>query len=527
MLHNLMNYMPVFPEMFMLIMACAVLLLELYLPVSLKNPVTYFLSQFALVVAFILSLSVFNSSPELLFSNSFILDPIASVLKFFIYLTTFFVFWYSYDYVINRKIPLSEYYVLGLFCVLGMMIAVSAHNFLSLYLGLELFSLPLYAMVAIRRDHRQSIEGSMKYFVMGALASGLLLYGLSLLYGATHSLDIAQVSAFIANTPESARLIMTMGLVFVVAGLAFKIGAAPFHMWVPDVYDGAPTPVTLFIGSAPKIATLGIIIRLLIDAMPNLSVQWQQMLIVAAILSMAIGNIAAIVQTNIKRMLAYSAIAHMGFMSLGLIALTKEGYAAAVFYMIAYALMSLGGFGMLVLFSRAGFDVEKISDLKGLNQRHPWLAFMMLLVMFSMAGIPPTVGFFAKFAVLQALVHVHMTWLVVVALVFAIIGSYYYIAVVKAMYFEAADPLDAADQEILRTHEAKIVAQNDITPLAGNADVLHNHVPLHPISSATTEATRFNLSLSLRIAMTLNGLSMLLLGMFPNSLIALCVSAVA
>lgn len=329
-----------------------------------------------------------------------------------------------------------EYYVLGLFSILGMMVLVSADHLLSLFLGLELFSLPVYAMVALHRDVKACSEAAMKYFVMGAIASGILLYGISMLYGATQTLFIPLIAHTIASTPPSQQLILTFGLVFVVVGVAFKLGAVPFHMWVPDVYEGAPSSVTLFITSAPKIAALGMAVRLLVDAMPGLSQEWQQLLVIIAILSMAVGNLAAVVQSNIKRMLAYSSIAHMGYMTLGLLTATPDGYAAATFYIIAYAIMSLIAFGMILILSKAGFEAEKIDDFRGLNTRNPGLAFLMLLVMFSMAGIPPLVGFMAKVAVLNALIVTHQLWLAVVALLFAIIGAYYYINVVKVMYFE-------------------------------------------------------------------------------------------
>lgn len=475
MLLDLPNFLPVMPEIFMLVMTCIVLLVGLY---SRQQQAVYYLTQLALIGAAALTLQGDQQLPVITLYNMFVLDKLAVLSKLVIYAVSFLSFLYARKYIQVRGISSVEFYVLGLFAVLGMMVMVSAHNLLVLFLGLELLSLPLYAMVAMRRGVGDAAEGAMKYFVMGALASGMLLYGLSMLYGATRTLDIAELSQAIAILSGNQFLIMVLGVVFVVAGLAFKFGAAPFHMWAPDVYQSAPTPVTLFISSAPKIAVLMITFRLLSDAMSGLYIQWQQLFIIVAIVSMGLGNIVAIIQSNIKRMLAYSAIAHMGFVVLGLLAATPEGYAAALFYMIAYAIMSAGAFAVLVMLSSTGIDIEDIDDLRGLNNRNPWLAFMMLIVMFSMAGIPPTVGFFAKLAVLKALVDINMVWLAIVALVFAIIGVYYYIRVVKAMYFDAPE-----------------------TTL--------------PITS----------SFDMRCAVSINALLLLGLGIFPGALIQVCRTA--
>jgi len=342
-------------------------------------------------------------------------------------------------------------------------------------LGLELLSLPIYAMVAMQRKSARCSEAAMKYFVIGGVASGLLLYGISILFGSTGSLDIPHIANAVAQTPIKEQVLLIFGLVFMIVGIFFKLGAAPFHMWAPDVYEGAPTAVTLFLGSAPKIAAFALAIRLLADAMPAISVQWQQVVIVIALTSMAWGNIVAIVQSNLKRMLAYSSIAHMGYMSLGLIAMSASGYSSAMFYILIYAIMSMGAFAILIILSKSGVEVEKISDLKGLNSRNPWLALMMLLLMFSMAGIPPTVGFFAKMGVLEALVSAHLVWLAAVALIFAVIGCYYYLAVVKVMYFEEPE---------------------DYTP--------------------------FTITKDLNIAITVNCVAVLVLGIFPTALIDLC-----
>lgn len=435
----MINLTPAIPELFILIAACIILLVDAF--VGKRLPLlTYILVQLALVIAFILTMLQFNRPVVTTFNGMFVMDNLAIVMKLFIYTFAFIAFIYSRSYLPKINISSGEYFILGLFSVLGMMVIVSAHNFITLFLGLELFSLPLYAMIALRRDSATSTEAAIKYFIIGSLASGMLLYGLSMLYGATKSLDISLVSTAIMQTSVSHEMILIFGLVFVMAGLAFKIGAVPFHMWVPDVYEGASTPVVLFLGTAPKIAGLALILRLLVDAMSGLSIEWQQILIVIAIGSMAWGNLAAIVQTNIKRMLAYSSIAHMGYMSLGLLTASPQGYGAALFYMITYALMTLAAFGLVIIMNNSSYELDKIDDLRGLNSRNPWLALMMLFTMFSLAGVPPIVGFMAKVAVLEALISVNLVWLAAIALLFAIIGAYYYIRVVKVIYFET--PLD-------------------------------------------------------------------------------------
>jgi NADH-quinone oxidoreductase subunit N len=316
-----------------------------------------------------------------------------------------------------------------------MIIVASASHFLTLYLGLELLALSLNAMVAFQRDSAQATEAAMKYFVLGAISSGILLYGMSILYGLTGTLDIAGVRQAVAGMAAD-DVVLIFGLVFVVVGIAFKLGAVPFHMWVPDVYHGAPTSVTLYIGTAPKIAGFALVMRLLVGGLEDLAVSWQDMLTILAVLSMAIGNVVAIAQSNMKRMLAYSSISHMGFFFLGIVSATPNGYSSALFYVLVYAVMSLGAFGMIILLSRSGFEAERLDDFKGLNQRSPWYAFLMLLLMFSMAGAPPTIGFYAKLLVIQAVIEVGMIWLAILAVLFAVIGAYYYIRVVKVMYFD-------------------------------------------------------------------------------------------
>lgn len=486
--------MPALPEIFLLAMICLVLLTDLFanqsklahshhgaeqkITTEKNTRLTYFLTQFTLLVTGLLVIYTFKFPATILFNGNFVWDIVAGVLKLAILLVSMFVFLYSCDYIEEKKIPGGEYFVLGLFSILGMMLLVSSYNLLTLYLSLELTSLPLYALVAIQKDSSEATEAAMKYFVMGALASGILLYGISMVYGAIHSVQITEIATTLFAMPMAQKLLVVFGLVFIVSGVAFKLGAAPFHMWVPDVYQGAPTSVTLFIGSAPKIAAFGMAIRIFVNSFQNLVVQWQEILIIVAVLSIAIGNLVAIVQSNLKRMLSYSAIAHIGYMTLGLLAATTNGYAAALFYIIIYALMSTGAFAILVLLSKKGLEVEKISDLRGLNAKNPWLAFMMLLIMFSMAGIPPTAGFFAKLGVLLALIEVHKIWLATLALVFAIIGAYYYLNVVKVMYFEEPE-----------------------------------------------QAVPTIIPLNVKVAITINGLAILLLGMFPGALLDACRSA--
>jgi NADH-quinone oxidoreductase subunit N len=378
------------------------------------------------------------------FSRMFVVDQMAAVLKIAILASVGVLLVYSREYLEARKLFTGEFILLLLFATLGMMVMVSSNHFVMLYLGLEIMSLSIYAMVALNRDSATSTEAAMKYFILGALASGLLLYGMSMIYGATGSLDINTV----ANTIEFSRannMLVTFGVVFVVAGLAFKLGAVPFHMWVPDVYEGAPTPMTLLIGSAPKIAAFGFIIRILSDGLGGAFKDWQGMLVILAVASLAVGNIIAIAQTNIKRMLAYSTISHMGFLLLGFLSGTAVGYAASMFYIITYALTSLAAFGFIMLLSRAGFEAENIEDFKGLNKRSPWFALLVLITMMSLAGIPPFVGFFAKLAVLEAVLAAGFVWLVVFAVLMSVIGAFYYLRIVKLMYFD--DPIDAAPIE--------------------------------------------------------------------------------
>ncbi len=470
------EFAPAMPEIFVVTMACLVLVLDLFMGDE-ERTAAYVAAQLTLVGAIVITLLTFSDSTVLTFSGTFVRDPMADVLKLAILVVTFGAFVYSRDYLRERDLLKGEFFVLALFGVLGMMIMVSARSLLTVYLGLETLSLSLYAMVAFSRDDRNATEAAMKYFVLGAIASGMLLYGMSMLYGATGSLDIGVISEAVAATPADRSLVLVFGLAFIIVGLAFKLGAVPFHMWVPDVYQGAPTPVTLYVGSAPKIAAFAMFMRLLVDGLEGLHADWQQMLIILSVLSMAIGNIVAIAQTNIKRMLAYSTIAHVGFILLGILAGTAEGYAAAMFYTLVYALTAACAFGMVILLSRAGFEADQLEDFKGLGRRSPWFAFVMLLAMFSMAGVPPTVGFYAKLSVLRAVIDVDLTWLAAVAVAFSVIGAFYYLRVVKLTYFD----------ELLDRSELRYSSDMNWT-------------------------------------LSVNGLLILGLGLFPGGLMALCLA---
>jgi len=432
---NIHDLFLLLPEDFLLGATCAILLVDLFIKPA-QRAITHWLSLAALLGTMALILG--DTDPAVTaFSGAYIHDAIAAVLKLFILGISAVVFVYARSYLRDRQLFIGEYYLLCLFSILGMLLLVSAGNLVMVYLGLELFALSTYGLVAINRDSGVASEAAMKYFVLGALASGLLLYGMSMIYGAAHTLDLGGIRAA-AATVEHPTLLM-FGLVFLVVGIAFKFGAAPFHMWLPDVYEGSPTAVTIFIGSAPKIAAFGMAYRLLEAGLGGLSPHWSLMLGMLAAASLAIGNVVAIAQTNLKRMLAYSTISHVGFLLLGLANGTPSGYAAAMFYAISYAIMATAAFGVILLLARAGFEAEQIADFKGLNQRNPWYAFIMLLAMASLAGIPPLFGFFAKLLVLKAAVDAGMMWLAVVAIAFAIIGCYYYLYVIKVMYFDAPD----------------------------------------------------------------------------------------
>ena len=468
---------PAYAEIFLLLMVCTILIVDLFLTNPDKTA-TYLLVQLTLLGCAVITVTTYQTGVVHLFNNMFVDDLMSDVLKLLSYLTVSMVLVYSRHYLQVRGLFTGEFMVLALFSLLGMMVMISASHFLTLYLGLELLSLSLYAMVALQRDSAVATEAAMKYFILGALASGLLLYGMSMLYGATGTLEVAAISDAIQHGVPNKGLLV-FGLVFIVSGLAFKLGAVPFHMWVPDVYHGAPTAMSMLIGTAPKLAAFAFLMRILVEGLQPLMVHWSGMLAILAILSMAIGNVSAIAQTNLKRLLAYSTISHMGFLLLGVLSGNVEGYSAAMFYAVVYVLMSLGAFGMIMLLSRAGFEADTLEDLRGLNQRSPWLAFMMLLLMFSMAGIPPTAGFYAKFSVLQAVINAGHIPLAIMAVMLSLIGAFYYLRIVKLMYFDAPE----------------------------------SHVPIHvrPDSS---------------LLLSINGLAILGLGIMPGALMSICAQSI-
>ena len=473
---------PAYAELFLTAMVCVILIADLFVKDE-KRTVTYALTQLTLAGCFAITWLTSSVETAYTFNGMFVDDLMSDVLKLAVYASVMVMLVYSRAYIAARGLVRGEFFTLVLFATLGMMIMISANHLLTLYLGLELMSLALYSMVALQRDSATATEAAMKYFVLGALASGMLLYGMSMLYGVTGSLEITRVAEIVMERAAN-DVVLAFALVFIVAGLGFKLGAVPFHMWVPDVYHGAPTAVTLFIGSAPKLAAFAFVMRLLGQGLgvEQLVQEWQPMLIVMAVLSLAVGNITAIAQTNLKRMLAYSTIGHVGFLLLGVLAGDLIGYSSAMFYIVVYVLMSVGSFGMILLLSRAGFEAENLDDFRGLNQRSPWYAFVMLLLMVSMAGVPPTVGFYAKLVVLQAVVNVGAWWSVpiaVLAVLFSLIGAFYYVRLIKLMYFDA--PQDAS--------------------------------PVEP-------------RIDVRLLMGANGLAILWFGIFPDSLMALCMQSI-
>ena len=422
------------PEIIVSLMACLILVVDQTRLNKFKD-LPFLLTLLTLGLACMLTGSQVYEHSVIVLEGMFIDDSFANLTKFMICLLAIVVFIYSRTYSEQRDISGSEYYVLGLFGILGMMVMVSADHLLVIYLGLELMSLCLYAMVAFQRDSPNATEAAMKYFVLGAIGSGSLLYGLSILYGLTGSLDISTIHQLLMDS-SSENLPLIFALVFIVTALAFKLGAAPFHMWVPDVYHGAPTSTTIYLGTLSKIAAFAMLMRLLVGGLESLQPIWQDMLIIIALLSIIIGNVIAIAQVNLKRMLAYSTIAHMGFMLLGILSGSEEGYVASLFYVLVYSVMSLGAFGIIVISAKKNDELDLISDYSGLNGRDPWMAFWVLLLMFSLAGVPPTVGFYAKLAVIQALVDAELVWVAVVAVLFAVVGAFYYLRVIKVVYFD-------------------------------------------------------------------------------------------
>jgi len=466
------------PELVLLTLACLILVCDTFSSDPNKS-LTYWLTQFSLLAVTILVIYLYSDDSIPVFHQSFILDPVSVLLKVTLCLVSIVVFFYSYDYFKEHDMLQGEYFVLGLFAVLGMLVMASAYSMLTVYMGLELMSLSLYAMVAMHKGSKTASEAAMKYFVLGALASGMLLYGISILYGVSGTLVLPELAGFISAQTET-DILLVFGLVFVIVGIAFKLGAAPFHMWVPDVYEGSPTAVTLFLATAPKIAAFAMAVRLLINGMQPLHTDWQGMLIILSVLSMAAGNIIAISQTNIKRMLAYSAIAHIGFLILGVLPGIQPDtgsahYAGALFYVIVYVIMSMGAFGMIILSGRKGYETDKLDDFKGLSERSPWFAFIMLLLMFSMAGVPPFAGFWAKWFVLKEVIVMGHIWLAALAVIFSVIGAYYYLRIVKLMYFDQAEHM-----------------------------------------------TAIKASKQMRMVISLNGLALLILGFVPGQLMSIC-----
>ncbi|MBP1472947.1 NADH-quinone oxidoreductase subunit NuoN [Frateuria sp. MAH-13] len=430
---NLNDIMIMLPEFYLVAAACLLLLLDAWMKPEQRN-ILHWVSVLVVLVGIYLVVAGQPDVAVTAFGGMFVRDAVAEVLKVFALLCTALIFVFSRPYMQDRKLFQGEFYTLMIFATIGAMLLVSAGNLVMVYLGLELLTLCSYGLVALNRDSQLSSEAAIKYFVLGALSSGMLLYGMSMVYGATGTLALAQLHGAVVHAGMSN--LMVFGLIFMIVGISFKLGVAPFHMWIPDVYQGAPTSVTTFIASTSKIAAFGMAYRLLESGMGGMAGQWQMMLAVLAVVSLAIGNLVAIVQTNLKRLLAYSTISHMGFLLLGLVNAGPEGYAAAMFYAICYALMSTAAFGVILALARAGFECEEIDDFKGLNQRSPWMAFLMMLAMFSLAGVPPLFGFFAKLLVLKAAIDAGMMWLALVGVVFAIIGLYYYLRVVKVMYFD-------------------------------------------------------------------------------------------
>jgi NADH-quinone oxidoreductase subunit N len=476
------DLLPTSAEIFLLTMTCVIMMVDLFVK-DKQRTLTFALTQLALIGTAIVTLGTATGEISYTFNNMYVADLMGSLLKLAVYFTVFIVLVYSRGYILDRpQIPRAEFYSLSLFATLGMMVMISANHFLTIYIGIELLSLSLYAMVALNRDSVTSTEAAMKYFVLGALASGLLLYGMSMIYGATGTLEITGVAERL-YAGQVNKSILVFGLVFLVSGLAFKLGVVPFHMWIPDVYHGAPTAVTLFIASATKLAAFAIVIRMLVNGLIVLAQDWQQMLIILSVLSMGVGNFAAIAQTNLKRMLAYSAISHMGFMLLGIVTGVVGGdarfalnaYSSSMFYVLTYVLTSAGTFGMILLLARAGFESDELDDFKGLNKRSPWFAAVMMMMMFSMAGVPFFVGFFAKLSVLQAVVAAGYLWLALAAVFFSLVGAFYYLRVVKIMYFDEPTVM---------------------TPISAPVDM--------------------------KLLMSANGLAVALLGIFPQALMSLC-----
>lgn len=463
-------------EIFLLSAVLVILVVDLFLQRD-SRLLTYLFSQLALIATavMVLNSSSGNRSRIIFLDDLYIVDPLAALLKVALLLFAVMSFVYARKYLTDHDDWRGEYFVLTLFSILGAMVVISAASLVTLYLGLELMALPLYALLAMRRTDRRSAESAMKYFILGAISSGLLLYGMSLLYGVSGGLKLEAIQVAI----DKDNIATIFALVFIVSGIAFKLAVVPFHMWVPDVYQGAPTSLTISLAIIPKVAGLALILRLLSETLADAHIAWSQLLIMLGVLSLVVGNVFALVQSNLKRMFAYSTIAHMGFVVLGIATHSLQGDSAAIFYMLMYVLTSAGGFAMLILLGNDdGLDVENIQDLKGLNQRSPWFAAMMLLLLFSMIGIPPLVGFYAKLTIISALLANNLIWVAIIAVLMSVVGAFYYLRVIKVMYFD--EP----------THTL-------------------------PICSA----------LDFKVMISLNALLVLLLGLFPDYLMQLCIEA--
>jgi NADH-quinone oxidoreductase subunit N len=476
---NAIDYISAAPEMTLLGLICVVLIADLFVEDE-KRVVTFWMSMISLAVTLWVLFATAPAEPTVVFYGAYVSDALSQAMKIAVVGFVAVGFLYARDYLRANDIHKGEFYVLGMFGLLGMMIMISAHNMLSMYLGLETLALSQYALVAFDRNNAKSAESAMKYFVLGAIASGALLYGISWVYGVTGSLDFSVIAENLAANPEMNGLPLWFGLAFLIVGIAFKFGAVPFHMWIPDVYEGARSPVTLYIASAPKVAALALLLRILVDGLGGMHSVWADMIMVLAVLSLLVGNIVAIAQTNIKRMLGYSTIAHVGFILLAVFCGTPKGNAAALFYTLTYVVATLGAFGIIILLSRRGYEAENLSDFKGLNQRSPWTAVMMMFIMLSLAGIPPLVGFFGKLNVIDAVLSSGYTGLAILMVLASVVGAYYYLRVIWYMYFEEAE-----DQAVLQ---------------------------------ASTDT---------RVVLSLNAVAVLALGIVPGWLWALCVTILA
>jgi NADH-quinone oxidoreductase subunit N len=459
---TLMDYISAAPEMTLLGLICVVLIADLFVD-NEHRVLTFWMSMIALAITAWVVLATAPDGRAIVFDGSYVSDPLSQILKISAVGFVAIAFLYARDYLLANDLHKGEYYTLGLFGLLGMMIMISANSMLIMYLGVETLALSMYALVAIDRNNVTSAESAMKYFVLGAIASGALLYGISWVYGVTGTLKFDEIAIAVAANPALNGLPLWFGLAFLIVGIAFKFGAVPFHMWLPDVYQGARTPVTLYLASAPKLAALAFALRVLVDGLGGLHDVWADMILVVAVLSLLAGNVIAIAQSNIKRMLGYSTIAHVGFILLAIFVGTEKGNAAALFYTLTYIVAAAGAFGIVILLSRRGYDAENISDFKGLNARSPWFALMMMFLMFSMAGIPPFIGFFGKLNVIDAALSAGYTGLAVVMVLASVVGAYYYLRVIWYMYFEQGE-----DQAVLQasTDTRLVLSLNGVAVLA-------------------------------------------------------------